>query len=142
MSTTWFRTFAPQPYSLAPPRGSRPLLALLSSIILMFSSACTTMRSVDPQSASAAEVQDELEAGDPVKVLLRDGRELDLGFERWTAEHFAGKDEADVLQAIPWQDISRLQVSRISGIRTGLLVLGVTGALVGIRDSVAAAAKL
>lgn len=129
------RTFVRQPHPLAFLQGSRPLRALLCLAIFVSSSACTTVRSVDPQSASAAELQAELEAGDPVTVLLRDGRELDLGFEAWTARHFAGKDQAGLLQAIRWEDISRIQVTNVSVVGTGLLVLGVTGAVLAVLAS-------
>jgi hypothetical protein len=114
----------------------RSLVAFLCSIVLL-SSGCVVTRSVDPQSASAGEVQEALAPGEPVQLLLQDGRAIDLDFEQWTAEHFIGTDQSDLQQSIAWEDISQLQVSRTSGIRTTLLILAVAGFVLGIAASAA-----
>lgn len=66
-----------------------------------------------------------MKAGDAVKATLRDGRELELIFVEETAHHIVGRDRTGSVRKISRQDISSLEVTKVSAVRTVLMVGGI-----------------
>ncbi|MGH8196264.1 MAG: hypothetical protein ACREQ8_17990 [Woeseiaceae bacterium] len=119
-----FRHFAPR----------LPILILLSTGLLS-GPGCTTTRAIDPLHQSTT--QAGLDAGDTVKATLRDGRKLELVLVEETASHIVARDRTDFVHTIPRDDISFLEVTEISAVRTVLLV-GSIALVVGLAQYAAA----
>jgi hypothetical protein len=104
----------------------KAIVALVCSFFLV-SSGCTTTRSY----TSADAVQDELRRGDDVTVVLKDGRELELTVTKWTGDRLEGLDRAGVAHSVASPDITRLDITRKAPVKTTLLLLAVSGVVLG-----------
>jgi hypothetical protein len=93
-------------------------------MFLIFS-GCTTTQTAHPGSPAAGD--SSLNLGDDVMVVLKDGRELKLTVIEWTGEELVGRDQADMSHTFSSQDISQLDVTRYSPVKTTLLVLALSG---------------
>jgi hypothetical protein len=100
------------------PGESKAVVALLCSLCLV-SSGCTTTRSF----SSAEGMQDDLRRGDDVTLVLKDGRELELSVTEVTSERLDGLDRAGVAHSVASGDIAHVDVTRISAMKTVLLLL-------------------
>jgi hypothetical protein len=99
-------------------REPKAVVALLCSLFLV-SSGCTTTRSF----SSADAIQDDLRPGDDVTLVLTDGRELELSVTEVTSEQLNGLDRGGVAHSVPSGDIAHVDVTRISAMKTVLLLL-------------------
>lgn len=102
----------------AQPGEPKAVVALLCSLFLV-SSGCTTTQSF----SSAEAMQDDLRPGDDVTLVLTDGRELELSVTEVTSERLDGLDHAGLAHSVPSGDIAHVDVTRISAVKTVLLLL-------------------
>jgi hypothetical protein len=91
-------------------------------------SGCTSMRTVD---RTADETAPAVEVGDRVRVVTRDGRELEFTVTRIDGEVLAGNGSRSQARGtgadefrIPFQDVALVQVESLDGWRTAGLVAG------------------
>lgn len=100
--------------------GARLLCAVLSASL---ASGCTTMRPVPP---TAGGFQESIHPGDRVRVVMRDGSEVELRVTAVTAETLAGElTRAPVLSSrhvtLRLADVARIERSGVSAGKTAAL---------------------
>jgi len=106
-------------------RFQHPIAVFACACLLL--TGCHTMRPVEAQSAAApgapsAAAPFNIAVGDTVRVLLHDGRTLDLRVEAVDAQGFQGGG-----QRVAFSDVERVERNEINWTRTTLLLLGIAG---------------
>ena len=105
--------------------------------VIMAASGCKTYTPISkagsPQFTSER-VAENLKAGDTVKIITKDGKELKFKVEQIGAETISGEK-----QSVAFQEIARLEKRKVSAGKTTALGLGVLGTVAVILGAVAAA---
>jgi len=87
-------------------------------------------------------IESEIHAGDTVKIVTKDGRDLEFKVVSVTSEGVIGENQ----QVIPFSDVAKLEKREVSAIKTaGLIVLGLVamlGIILGVAISEGAGAGL
>jgi hypothetical protein len=116
--------------------GSRGLTCLLA--VLLAASGCKTYTPVSKAGSpqfTRERVAEDLKAGDTVKIITKDGRDLKFKVEQIGAETISGEN-----QSVPFPEIARLEKRKVSAGKTTALGLGVTATVAVILGAIAAGA--
>ena len=105
---------------------------------MMTACGCTTFKPItgaaSPQLTNDL-VARSIKAGDTVKIITKDGRDLKFKVEQVAAETISGEN-----QSVSFQEIATLEKRKISGGKTTALCMGVAGIVfVGVSIAVAVA---
>ncbi len=90
-------------------------------VIATFIFGCTTMRSLSL--ANIQELQNQLEAGDEVKVTRKDGSAMTFGIDTVTETGISGDGTL-----VAWSDMQQIEVQEFSAGKTIGLVAGIAAA--------------
>lgn len=111
--------------------GTRTIATTLLTVLVCLSTACSTMRPIMAD-ASGEKIRETLKPGDTVHVLTKGGANRSFEVNEVGATSLAGKtvkmsgvgspDGWGVLIEIPYADIAQIEVRRVQGLKTTILV--------------------
>lgn len=111
-------------------RGNK-IISALCFVVLLFSSACTTTRSL---SASQAVNSQDIKPGSSITVISNDRTATKQRVIRSTADVLVVRNDQNVETEIAWRDISRIELQVADGKKAAgkVLLIGLVVALVAI----------